>query len=127
MFLRESARWRGCGRGGRWGWGEVGIPHPPPTPPSPAPRRIADAIVATLEREGRRLRIRAVENADVDMGRRHPMRRADSRNEFRWQATGAERVLWEVLCDRQVGRLKFRRQHPVKPYILDFCCLERKL
>src|SRR5215213_1648279 len=61
------------------------------------------------------------------MVRDEPIRRADSRKEFRRQATEVEHVLWKALRGRQVGGLKFRRQHPVKPYILDFCCLERKL
>ena len=44
----------------------------------------------------------------------------DSRREFRHLPTEAERVLWEAIRDRQVDGLKFRRQHPGKPYILDF-------
>jgi very-short-patch-repair endonuclease len=49
-------------------------------------------------------------------------RRPDSRKDFRRQATAAEQVLWEAIRDRQVCGLKFRRQHPVKPYVLDFYC-----
>ena len=70
---------------------------------------------------------RAIEEAGADMWRSDPTRRADSRREVRQQATEAERALWNALRDRQVAGLKFRRQHPVKPYILDFCCLERRL
>jgi 5-methyltetrahydrofolate--homocysteine methyltransferase len=36
--------------------------------------------------------------------------------------TRAEEVLWEALRDRGLDRLKFRRQHFVGPYVLDFCC-----
>jgi very-short-patch-repair endonuclease len=39
----------------------------------------------------------------------------------------AEQALWNVLRDRQVSDLKFRRQHPFGDYILDFVCLENKL
>jgi very-short-patch-repair endonuclease len=33
-----------------------------------------------------------------------------------------ERMLWQQLRLRP-GGLKFRRQHPIGPYIVDFCCL----
>ncbi|MBI4002555.1 MAG: endonuclease domain-containing protein [Nitrospira defluvii] len=39
----------------------------------------------------------------------------------------AERTLWKALRSRQLSGLTFRRQHPVGPYIVDFCCLELKL
>jgi very-short-patch-repair endonuclease len=32
-----------------------------------------------------------------------------------------------VLRNRQLGGLKFRRQHPIGPYIVDFFCHESKL
>ena len=41
--------------------------------------------------------------------------------------TDAERKLWRTLRDRQVDGLKFRRQHPIGPYVLDFLCEERRL
>jgi adenine-specific DNA-methyltransferase len=31
------------------------------------------------------------------------------------------------LRSRQVNGLKFRRQHSIGPYIVDFCCLEKKI
>lgn len=40
--------------------------------------------------------------------------------------TKAELELWMRLRGRQLG-VKFRRQHPVGPYIADFCCLECRL
>ena len=39
----------------------------------------------------------------------------------------AERALWSALRDRQLGGHEFRRRHPIGPYIVDFCCVERKL
>jgi len=33
-----------------------------------------------------------------------------------------EIVLWQALRRGQLGALRFRRQHPVGPYILDFYC-----
>ena len=41
--------------------------------------------------------------------------------------TDAERKLWSALRDRQIDGLKFRRQHPIGPYVLDFLCEERLL
>jgi very-short-patch-repair endonuclease len=41
--------------------------------------------------------------------------------------TDAERRLWSLLRGRQLNGCKFRRQHPVGRYILDFACIERRL
>ncbi len=41
--------------------------------------------------------------------------------------TPAEAILWEALQRRQLSGLKFRRQHPVDAYILDFWCPACKL
>ena len=41
--------------------------------------------------------------------------------------TPPEARLWQVLKGRQLAGLKFRRQHPIGPYVLDFCCPEAKL
>jgi very-short-patch-repair endonuclease len=38
--------------------------------------------------------------------------------------TAAECVMWELLRSRRFLRLKFRRQHPFKNFILDFFCEE---
>ncbi len=45
---------------------------------------------------------------------------------LRSQLTDAEQFLWSLLRKEQLG-VKFRRQHPLEPYILDFYCLEAKL
>jgi very-short-patch-repair endonuclease len=46
---------------------------------------------------------------------------------LRKEQTDAEKLLWRVLRDRQFAGCKFRRQHPVAPYILDFYCHEARL
>ncbi len=46
---------------------------------------------------------------------------------LRKSATDAELRLWLHLKDRNLGGFKFRRQHPIPPYIVDFICLDRKL
>jgi type I restriction enzyme M protein len=49
------------------------------------------------------------------------------RRELRGRATDAERLLWRVLRMRQFVGLKFRRQHSVGHYIVDFYCADRQL
>ena len=46
---------------------------------------------------------------------------------FRKALTPPEFRLWQVLRRDRVGKIKFRRQHPVGPYILDFYCAAAKL
>ncbi len=46
---------------------------------------------------------------------------------MREEPTPAETVLWEALRARRLGGLKFRRQHPINAYILDFWCPECRL
>lgn len=46
---------------------------------------------------------------------------------LRCETSDAERALWLRLRDRRLGGLKFRRQTPIGPYIVDFVCLEREL
>jgi very-short-patch-repair endonuclease len=38
-----------------------------------------------------------------------------------------EKLLWNELRARQVGGYKFRRQHPIGNYVVDFCSIEKKL
>ena len=40
---------------------------------------------------------------------------------LRSNQTDVEAKLWRRLRDRQVFGAKFRRQHPIGPYIVDFC------
>ncbi|HEX7112186.1 MAG TPA: endonuclease domain-containing protein [Mizugakiibacter sp.] len=41
--------------------------------------------------------------------------------------TDAERALWRHLRGRHFQGWKFRRQHPVETYIVDFVCLDANL
>jgi len=47
--------------------------------------------------------------------------------ELRKNMTPAERFLWEKLRNRKFMGLKFRRQHPVEFFIVDFICIEKYL
>ncbi len=46
---------------------------------------------------------------------------------LRKNQTDAERILWRALKGRQLDGCRFRRQHPMGAYIVDFICLERRL
>ena len=46
---------------------------------------------------------------------------------LRRHSTPAEAKLWEALRGRRLAGYKFRRQHPVGRFILDFYCPELKL
>jgi agmatine deiminase len=46
---------------------------------------------------------------------------------LRGNQTDAEQKLWERIRGGQIKEWKFRRQHPIGGYILDFCCLEGML
>jgi len=41
--------------------------------------------------------------------------------------TDAEHALWRHLRASRLDGAKFRRQHPIPPYIADFCCIAVKL
>ncbi len=47
--------------------------------------------------------------------------------ELRKKQTKSEAILWEILRNRKLNNLKFRRQHPFWRYIADFYCDEIKL
>lgn len=46
---------------------------------------------------------------------------------LRREMTDAEHKLWQNLRRGGLDGLKFRRQHPIPPYVADFCCIERML
>jgi very-short-patch-repair endonuclease len=46
---------------------------------------------------------------------------------MRRQPTEAENKLWQVLRNRQLDGFKFRRQHAIGSYIVDFVCIREKL
>jgi very-short-patch-repair endonuclease len=46
---------------------------------------------------------------------------------MRRELTNAEKLFWWEVKDRRLEGHKFRRQHPIGPYIADFACIEGKL
>jgi len=53
--------------------------------------------------------------------------RTELSRQLRKDLTEAERALWARLRGYQVSGLKFRRQQPIGPYIVDFVCFEKKI
>ena len=51
----------------------------------------------------------------------------DIKRRLRSNMTGPEARLWSKLRARQFQGLKFRRQHGIGPYIVDFYCPEQSL
>lgn len=46
---------------------------------------------------------------------------------LRAQQTDTEKKLWDCLRNRELSGFKFRRQHEIGPYIVDFCSPKKKL
>ena len=51
----------------------------------------------------------------------------DKARELRQTPTETERAAWHLLRGFGSRGFKFRRQHPVGPYIADFCCTDLRL
>ena len=59
--------------------------------------------------------------------RRQTESQTDLARELRSRGTIPERILWNVLKNRQVAGLKFRRQVPIGEYVVDYLCAEASL
>ena len=51
----------------------------------------------------------------------------DHVRELRKNSTDAEKHLWHFLRAKRLKGYKFRRQHLLYPFIVDFICLEKKV
>ena len=47
--------------------------------------------------------------------------------DLRARETWAEDRLWEEVRGRRLDGMKFRRQHPIGAFVVDFCCTDRRL
>jgi very-short-patch-repair endonuclease len=47
--------------------------------------------------------------------------------QLRRDSTDAERRIWSALRDRRLATYKFRRQHPIGEFIVDFACTRYQL
>jgi very-short-patch-repair endonuclease len=46
---------------------------------------------------------------------------------MRHEPSPAEQIMWKLLRHHQLAGFRFRRQHPLPPYILDFYCSAARL
>ena len=58
---------------------------------------------------------------------KNPKNTKTLRQELRASATPAEKLLWQYIKEKQIDNYRFRRQHGVGPYILDFYCPSLRL
>jgi very-short-patch-repair endonuclease len=56
-----------------------------------------------------------------------PRRQRDNAKAMRSEMTDAELKLWNALRANRLMGLKFRRQLPIGPYIVDFACPSKRL
>ncbi|SRR6266576_1698046 len=59
--------------------------------------------------------------------RLRPAQRFALAHELRHKPTPAERHAWTLLRNRGILGLKFRRQHVLQGFIVDFCCLSKRI
>jgi very-short-patch-repair endonuclease len=55
------------------------------------------------------------------------LKRTQRRRELRHNSTSAEKLFWSIVSRKQFRNLKFRRQHHIGIYIVDFYCPQQKL
>ena len=63
----------------------------------------------------------------ADAGKRLPSTTLEHARKLRRDMTPQERALWARLRAKQLSGLKFRRQHPMGRYIVDFYCHAHRL
>ncbi|MCG3205999.1 MAG: hypothetical protein KCHDKBKB_02725 [Elusimicrobia bacterium] len=56
-----------------------------------------------------------------------PMLHHQYARQLRQFPSKAQQVLWFYLRRKQFKNSKFRREHPLGPYIVDFVCIQKKL
>lgn len=61
------------------------------------------------------------------MKREVPKWQLDFAKDMRHEPTKAENLLWQMLRGKKLEGMKFRRQEPLGPYIVDFLCHDHKL
>ncbi|MCZ2127726.1 MAG: homocysteine S-methyltransferase family protein [Anaerolineales bacterium] len=87
--------------------------------PNPSPERGRESPLPVGEGQG--------EGKPRKYNPRLPDKLKERIRELRENATDAEALMWRLLRNRAIHDAKFRRQHPIKGYILDFYCHEAKL
>ena len=111
---------------------KIATPNLPPRPdgrgrreaPGEGPQRLAPSFRRqTLNSEAHN----EMKDISDDKPSPPPPLTRDRARELRRESTDAGRMLWARLRNAQLMGAKFRRQHPVGPYLADFFCLRAKL
>lgn len=58
---------------------------------------------------------------------KRPKEQTSFSRHLREHSTDAERAMWAKLRGYRLAGLKFRRQQPIGPYVVDFVCFEKKV
>ena len=61
------------------------------------------------------------------LGVRVKQRMTEIARKLRKEQTKSEEILWQALRNRKLDGRKFRRQHPIAPFVVDFFCAEENL
>lgn len=105
-----------------------GLPLPPPAPiPRPLPpfRGKGKIVEVNFCKFESMVKLSGREDYPIYFGAGPEMLRIAA--DLRKSMTPAEKVLWERLRNRQVKGFRFRRQHALKDFIVDFFCYEALL
>jgi very-short-patch-repair endonuclease len=70
---------------------------------------------------------RACETQSMSTRHRKHRHNVLAARDLRTSETSAEDILWEELRGRRLDGMKFRRQHPIGTFVVDFCCTECRL
>jgi very-short-patch-repair endonuclease len=54
-------------------------------------------------------------------------KRIERARDLRRTGNHAEQAMWELLCTRPLGGVRFRRMQPIGPYLAAFVCTSKKL
>ena len=89
--------------------------------------RIPRANPAPREGRGKRREERKKERLQQLLSGRMTRKMIQRARSLRQRQTPSEAKMWSLLRNRRFQNAKFRRQHPIGPYITDFCSIEYKL
>jgi UDP-N-acetylmuramoylalanine-D-glutamate ligase/very-short-patch-repair endonuclease len=127
------SRYAGEGESGsalprEWGEGELELP----SPPDPLSRYAGEGESRFAATPSPTLWERGQGGKGKKARFKHPDLRVSKRliqmaRELRKRATPPEQLLWELLRNRRLSGLKFRRQHPLGGFVADFYCAAAQL
>ena len=68
-----------------------------------------------------------MKRTEIRANRRQKENFLPRRRALRQRSTKPEQLMWSILRRHRLGNLKFRRQHSIGPYIVDFVCEEKRV